>query len=404
MKNKVKLKKYLWITFLVTIILWGLFFVMHLYEYRVYTSNFNQKINDIVTLIKIEYPNISSNEIIKILNSKEKQSDNFLNYYGIDIEKESILIENDKKYKQFIIFNSLFFIGTIIIIVCLFLKYNSNKDKELDNITKYIEEINRRNYYLDIDEISEDELSILKNEIYKTTVMLKETADNSLKDKKELKKSLEDISHQLKTPITSILIMLDNIIDNPDMDSDTRNDFIRDIKREVSNISFLVQSILKLSKFDANAIHFMKEKTTVKKIILAAIDHVSNLADLKNIHIKTQIEEKREITCDFMWQVEAFTNIIKNALEYSKEHSEIVIEVSENNLYIETSISNFGKGISSKDLPHIFERFYKGANSTSDSVGIGLALAKKIVENDNGRITVESIPNKITTFKIKYFF
>ncbi len=404
MKNKVKLKKYLWITCFVSIVLWGIFLGLHFYEYRVYTSNFNQKINDVVAFIKTKYPDVTDQEIIRILNSKDKGKNSFFKYYGIDIEKESILLENDEKYRQFIIFNSLFFIGAIVTIVYLFLKYNSNKDKELDSITKYIEEINRKNYYLDIDEISEDELSILKNEIYKTTVMLKEAADNSLKDKKELKKSLEDISHQLKTPITSILIMLDNIIDNPDMDSDTRGDFIRDIKREVSNISFWVQSILKLSKFDANAIHFMKEKTTAEKIILAAIDHVSNLADLKDIRIKKQIEGSREITCDFMWQVEAFTNIIKNALEYSKEHSEILIEVVENNLYVEASISNFGACITSKDLPHIFERFYKGENSTSDSVGIGLALAKMIVENDNGRITVQSIPNKITTFKIKYFF
>ena len=128
------------------------------------------------------------------------------------------------------------------------MRYNHKREKDIKDIAKCIEEINKKNYELEIDSISEDELSILKNEIYKTTIMLKEAADNSTKDKINLKKSLEDISHQLKTPLTSILVMLDNIIEDPDMDSSIRNDFIVDIKRNVNNINFLVQTLLKLSK------------------------------------------------------------------------------------------------------------------------------------------------------------
>lgn len=404
MKNKLKLKKYLLFTIIVVTILWLLFLGIYLYEYRIYTSNFNQKINSIISKVRGKYPNVTDDEIIEIFNYSDEVDDSFFKSYGIDIYKEAILLENDKFYHQSVIFNSLFFIGSIVVIVCLFLKYNYHKDMELKDITRYIEEINRGNYYLDIDGMSEDELSILKNEIYKTTVMLKEAANNSLKDKRELKKSLEDISHQLKTPLTSILVMLDNIIDNPDMDNDIREEFIRDIKRDVSNIIFLVQSLLKLSKFDANTIHFIQEKTQLEKIISTSIKNVSNLADLKDVTIKKKISAKGRITCDFMWQVEAFTNIIKNAVEHSKEHGEVLIEISENRLYAEVKISNFGFGIASDDLPHIFERFYKGKNASSDSVGIGLALAKTIIEHDNGEITVLSTPNEMTTFRVRYFY
>ena len=272
--------------------------------------------------------------------------------------------------------------------------YDRRKDKEISEITKYIEEINRKNYSLKIDEISEDELSILKNEIYKTTVMLKESASNSLKDKVQLKESLEDISHQIKTPLTSILVILDNLIDDPNMEKDVRDDFIKDIKREVTNINFLVQSLLKLSKFDSNTIHFIKEDIFIKNIVDESIKNVAVACDLKNISILTEGNEKFKVNCDFMWEVEAITNIIKNCVEHSKENGKIIIGYEQNNVYSSITIQDFAGGIDKEDLPHIFQRFYKGKNASKDSVGIGLALAKTIIEKDNIG----------TKFIIKYFY
>lgn len=167
----------------------------------------------------------------------------------------------------------------------MFIKYNKLKDTKLTEIIKYIEEINNKNYKLDIDDNTEDELSILKNEIYKTTVMLKEMAENSASDKANLKDSLSNISHQLKTPLTSIVIMLDNILDTEDMDSNIRKDFIKDIKREIININFLVESLLKLSKLDANSVNLINKKVNIKDILQESIKNVSIICDLKNIKI-----------------------------------------------------------------------------------------------------------------------
>lgn len=402
MKNKIRLKQYFISTFIISICLFVLFLALNIYEYHTYTNNFNNKIGAIVNVIKDKYPEITDKEIITILNSNDFESNDFFTKYGIDINNKSVLLNNDKDYHTFLIVNMSFLTITIIALLIIYIRYNHKKENDIKDIIKCIEQINKKNYELQIDSISEDELSILKNEIYKTTIMLKESAENSNKDKLNLKKSLEDISHQLKTPLTSILVMLDNIIEDPDMDINIRNDFIRDIKRNVVNINFLVQALLKLSKFDANTVHFIKKEYNLKNIVNESIKNVSTLCDLRNINIELNIKDNSKIVCDSKWQIEAITNILKNAIDHSKDNSSVTINLDNNSVYSLIEIVDKGEGISKKDISHIFERFYKGENATSDSIGIGLALAKTIIEEDNGNISVESNKNG-TKFTIKYF-
>ncbi len=402
MKNKLRLKQYITSTLIVFICLFVMFLILNIYEYKTYTKNFNNKISAIITLVKDKYPEITDKEIIEIINSNKQSDDSFFLKYGIDIDNKAVLLENDKNYHTFLIINMSFLIITIASLCILYFRYNYKRKNDIKDIIKYIEQINRRNYELEIDTISEDELSILKNEIYKTAVMLKEAALNSNKDKLNLKKSLEDISHQLKTPLTSILVLLDNLIDEPDMDSSIRNDFIIDIKRNVININFLVQALLKLSKFDANTVHFIKKENDLEMIVKEAIKNVSTLCDLRNINIKLNTLENAKVECDTKWQIEAITNIIKNAIEHSKDNSSIIINIDNNRVYSKIEVIDFGDGISKRDIKHIFERFYKGENATSNSIGIGLALAKTIIEEDKGTIAVESNESN-TKFTIKYF-
>lgn len=402
MKNKIELKK-MCITSCIVIIIFLITFSILIYkQYKTYTYNFNQKIVGIIDNVLEKYPDIEKREIVEILNSSDKTNNEILREYGIELDKDSVILENNTDFQKFIIIDISTLILFILILSIIFFKYNHSESKKINEITKYIEEINRGNYKLNIEENTEDELSILKNELYKITIMLKEVAENSQKDKTTLKDSLSDISHQIKTPITSILIMLDNILSDENMPEDIKKDFIKDIKRKIINIKFLVESILKLSKIDSNSIKFIKKEVFIKDIINEAVKNVSMLSELKNIEIIVSGDDSIKTICDLKWQVEAITNILKNCIEHSYENRKIYINYNQNNMYTELKIEDNGTGIDAKDLPHIFERFYKGKNSSSDSVGIGLALSKSIIESNNGYIQVDSKLNKGTTFIIKY--
>lgn len=403
LENKVHLKKFLLISIIPIIVFLIIGNIFFFYQYHSYTQNYNNKIASLVNLLDKEYPDIDRNELISILNSDDKVSEDIFSRYGIDIQNESIIIENDRLFSGFIIVYNILFVGLALSIILLYLKHEKVQNKEIKKIARCIEEINKKNYSINIDENSEDELSILKNELYKITIMLKEDAENSKKDKLKLKDSLSDISHQLKTPLTSINIMLDNILDNPEMDSNTKEKFIQNIKREITNISSLVGEILKLSKFDASVIKFEEHQVFINDLVKSAISNVEMMAELKNINIEVNNQDNIKLVCDAKWQIEAITNILKNCIEHSKDDSTITIDIDSNKIYKQITIKDNGEGIDEKDLPRIFERFYKGKNSSKDSVGIGLALAKTIIEKDNGSIKVDSKKGKQTTFIIKYY-
>lgn len=402
MSNKIELKKSIIISLVITIIFSIFMAIINIYEYKEYTKNFNKNIASIIDVIQSKYPEISTDEIIGILNSEKILQNNSLKKYGIDLEKNTVILENNKINNKFIKIEIILLITTATSLLIVFMLYERKQDKEIDKITKYIEAINDKNYTLKIDENSEEELSILKNELYKVTVMLRENASNTLKDKINLKRALEDISHQLKTPLTSILIILDNLIDNPEMDYQTRVEFLHDLKRETTRIQSLIQSILKLSKFDSNTIQFIKQDIYLKQIVDEAIKNTGSLADLKNIKINVEGNKKIKLNCDLLWQIEAITNILKNCIEHSKENTQIDIKYNNNSVYSYITITDYGEGISKEDLPHIFERFYRGKNSSNESIGIGLSLSKTIIESNNGIVSVESNSDK-TTFIIKYF-
>ncbi len=400
MKNKIN-KKALIFIILTTVISVSFFSFILNYQYRSYTKNYNESINSIIYEVTLKYPDINEYDLIEVLDSN-KNSDDMLSKYGIN-DKNSSIIENDKLFKKYIIIDLLVLMVIILVIYLFFIINKSKRTKKINKIIELISKINRRNFDIDIEDYTEDELSALKQEIYKTSLMLRSEADNSLKDKLNLKDSLSDISHQLKTPLTSITIMIDNILDNEEMDSKTRGKFLINIKREIININFLVQNLLKISKFDANVIKFNKEEVFIKDIVNEAIKKVSALSELKGISIKVSGDKNATINCDFMWEVEAISNIIKNSIEHINSDGFVEINYTKNKVYSRILIRDNGIGIDSDDLPYIFDRFYKGKNTNRDSVGIGLALSKSIIEKDNGSISVKSTPNIGTIFTIKFF-
>ena len=401
MSNNVYLRKYLLKSLCAIMFFIILLCLVNKVEYNKYKYNTNQKINGIVAKIQEKYPEIGKEEIIEILNSNNK--DNVFNEYGYDINKDSYINQNNEVYIKFNILKIFILLLSFMILIYLFVRYYFKRDNEIEKIIKCLEKINQKNYEIDINNVSEDKLSILKHEIYKTTVMLKENTEKANQDKINLKNSLQDISHQLKTPLTSSIIMLDNIIDDLENDIEIKPEFIKKVKKDISKISFLIQSILKLSMFESNTITFIRKEIPVKKIINSSIENIENLCDLKNIKIVVKDRSKNKIYCDYRWQVEALTNILKNAVDYSFNDSIIIVEVDKNNTYTQIKIKDFGKGMSEDETINIFKRFYKGKNSSSDSNGIGLSLAKAIIEKDNGRVIVNSLKGEGTTFSIKYF-
>lgn len=378
------------------------FLMLSQIQYEKYTNQMNIVIAEIVDKIVEKYPDIEEEEIIKILNGTEQSQKKYiLEKYGYT--QNTVAIEEISKERgSFIKIDIAIIIAGGIAVTIVLLSYNKKREEKISDINSYIGKVNSGNYELKIEENGEDELTKLRNELYKTTVLLRETAENSEKEKTNLSNSLTDISHQLKTPLTSIRIMIDNIQNNPDMDEKTRNEFIEDISKQIDWISSLVISLLKLAKFDAGSIVMRDEEINVKKLIQNIISNLAILIDIKDIKIEENISEQITLFADYNWQFEALTNIIKNCVEHSFDGGKIKIEAESNSVFTKIIITDEGEGIEKKDLNRIFERFYKSAKSSENSIGIGLALAKTIIEKERGYIKVESEVGKGTKFEIKY--
>ena len=389
-------------------------------SYNLQVQAYNESVYELIGVIKENYPDISDEEIISMLNGKDNNTyleigKELAQKYGIT-ENDSAIVKLEETQSNTIIYSSAVIGILILAIIVIWLVNRMIQKRKIDGITKYIREINNRNYELKIKENAEDELSNLRNELYKITLMLKEEAESSKKDKKFLAKSLSDISHQIKTPLTSISIMLDEIKDNENMDEETKQRFIFEISRQVEQISFLTIALLKLSKLDSGTVEFEKSKYKLDELVQNAIKNLEIPLEVKNIQVETNFEKVNEnnkkeinnevateIIGDYRWTLEAVTNIIKNCIEHSKEHTKLYIQIRVTHVYTELIIKDEGEGIDEKDLKHIFERFYKGKNSSENSFGIGLALSKTILEKQNASISCSSTFHKGTTFKI-YFY
>lgn len=397
--------RFLIVFLILTIIFSSLFAVLTYAELVRVRKNSNEAVVQIIADLIEKYPDISDSRIAQILNDKAdvENTVEMLKKYGIETDTDWLVNRNGELETGIIAANSFMSAFSCVALCAVFIVYCIKRKRETHKITEYIAQINKKKYDLAIDENSEDEMSALKNEIYKTTVMLKEQSENSLKDKENLKDSLSDISHQLKTPLTSIMIMLDNITDNEDMPPEVRTEFLNDIRRETNSINFLVQSILTLSKLDANSIVLKSRPEYLSKIIEECRQNTAVLAEIKEVEVITECDKSIILKCDFKWLCEAVTNIVKNCIEHTPSGGTVKIAAEQNRLYTKISINDNGCGIDQKDLPHIFERFYKGKNSDENSVGIGLALAKTIVEKGGGYLSVDSCADKGSTFVIKYF-
>lgn len=339
---------------------------------------------------------ISNEDKINIINTSD---DILLEKFGINIEKDYVLVSNKKEDSKLLLFISINILITFMLLTIILFIYNKKSNKEIKDITKLIENINNKIYSIDILSQNEGEISILKSEIYKTILMLKVDAEESKKKESALLDSIADISHQLKTPLTSISITLDNILDNDKMKKEEINKFLYLVQRQITDMNNLIVMLLQLSRFDADVVEFKKDNIKLLDLLNDIKDKLEVNLDIKNISLNIECDKDIKIIGDKKWEREAILNIVKNAIDHSRESSSVDVSVMTNEFYTKVIIKDNGDGINPKDIKHIFDRFYKSSNSKG--FGIGLNLAKTIVEKDNGYITVSS-SNNGTTFEIKY--
>lgn len=289
---------------------------------------------------------------------------------------------------------------TGLVLFTLFLIYTKKRYRDIEKLNDYLVRVLEDNEDNEMMDQEEGELSLLKTNIFKTTSTLKYQKELISNDKKNLAAAIADISHQLKTPLTSMMVMNDLLVD--EQDENKRCEFLQTQSSQLDRMNWLIQTLLKLSKLDAGTIVLKKEDVSSIELIEEAVKPFGIQFEIRNIRFKSDVSDIT-VRCDKNWTVEAIQNIIKNCIEHMDDGGELSVSTVDTNIYTQLTVKDTGCGIAKEDLPHIFERFYKGKNAGKDSVGIGLALSKSIIEGEQGEITVESTEGVGTKFIIKFY-
>ena len=271
---------------------------------------------------------------------------------------------------------------------------------DIEELNTYLEKVLSDDDPPEILDIEEGELSILKSNIYKVTTKLKYQKELLKQDKVTLATAMADISHQLKTPLTSMMVMNDLL--KSEEDCEKREEFLKTQSDQLDRMNWLIQTLLKLSKLDAGSVLLTKEDIAADELIKDVMKPFEIQMEIKNISFVSEISDAL-VMCDKNWTVEAIQNIVKNCIEHMDEGGSLKVSLIDTNIFSQILISDTGCGIAAEDIPHVFERFYRGKNAGKDSVGIGLALAKTIIENQHGEISVKSEAGVGSTFDIKLY-
>jgi signal transduction histidine kinase len=278
--------------------------------------------------------------------------------------------------------------AAMLLLFCVFTVWRYRRLAELCNTLK---RVNSGDYVLQADESDEGELSILQSELYKTTLTLREQSERLKKEKEQLAVSLSDISHQLKTPLTSMFVMTDLLCDSSLADAQRRA-FTARLRAQLERLQWLVESLLKLSKLDAGTAELSVRQVEPDELLEKACAPLRIPAELENLTLRAESDGK-SIACDPNWTTEALVNLLKNCVEHTPEGGEVDIRAETNPLYTQVTVRDTGPGFAAADLPHLFTRFYRGRNAGEGGVGIGLAMARSIAQSQGGTLTAQNAPN-----------
>ena len=355
-----------------------------------------------------ENANIASNNSNKdniddMDNSDNSQNtEDILSKYGFDAETVDIENRNFEIIPKLIFIFSMIFVIGILGIILVYTIYIRKQNQELKNLDNYCKEILKGNYLLDLKEEDESDFSKLKNDIYDMTIMLKEKNGLLEKNNKDIEKLIADISHQLKTPLTSLNLINDILY--TDLPEEKKIEFLDSSQKELEKINWLIKTVLNIAKLDSKTLILAKNSENAYNLCLEVKNNFKAMCEIHHADIEIVSNKEETINCDKKWTIEAMNNIVKNAIEHGAKS--ITIKIEENTIYTKIIIRDNGEGIDKEDLGHIFDRFYKAKNSKESSLGIGLAFCKSIIRNQDRDIRVKSSKKEKDTwteFTIKLY-
>ena len=398
MKSRYKIKKVTWVivVLILTVIAVSLSYLHISEKYRNEIYNFY---NQVLGSVSEQYPEIEDKLIKDLFISPQTINKDYLSKYGldtsnIDIPNSPIDILKDNSLLLTIIFS----ISTISI-AFIFIYYQKKQVNDIKKLDEYCKKIIKGEGALELKSEDESLESVLKNNIYDMTMLLKETNNNLNNNNKGFEKLIADISHQLKTPLTSLSLLNDLLY--TDLPEDKKKEFLDASSKELDKIRWLIKTLLNIAKLDSKTLVLKKDNNNAEEMLKEIQNNFKAMCEAYNANITVKADKYCNIYCDKKWTLEAISNIIKNAIEHNSKN--INIQVEENRIFTQIQISDDGEGISKKDINHIFERFYKSENSKENSIGLGLAFCKSIINNQDGEIKVESKKNMGTRFIIKLY-
>ena len=340
----------------------------------------------------IEHNPGSRQAVLEVLKTQDfyMTDKNILSNFGYDPSNLGI---TDTTVLWIAIF--VFFAGGILFLFS-FWYWHKKSDARIQALTGYLEKINTGVQGL-VFESSDDEFSKLQDEIYKTVTALRQTREEALTARNNFAENLSNIAHQLKTPITSISLTVQMA---KEFMGETR---ATEIERQLNRLTHLEESLLLLSRIDAGTLTFDRKPTDVFTILSLASDNLYELFLQNGVLIDIPEMGEMNINVDLNWTMEAVMNLMKNCMEATETGTAVHCSYEKNPLYVQIRIWDEGEGFTKEDLPHLFERFYRGEKTENTGIGIGLSLSKAIIEMQNGIIRAFNLPNGGACFEVRFY-
>lgn len=288
-----------------------------------------------------------------------------------------------------------------LVLCSVHLKFTARRYARIAELSESVDRVLHGEETLLIADADEGELSILYHELHKMTVRLKEQTDQLAVDKLQLTDAIADIFHQIRTPLTSITLGL-SLLKDPEQPYERRIELTRDLLRQTDRIRWLVETLLKLSKLDAGIAKLDQTNVSVRTLLDRAVEPFLIAMELRDIEYRATVKDET-VVCDPAWTVEAIGNLLKNAIEHTPAGGTVSVEVSDTPLFTEFVVTDTGEGFDREDIPHLFERYYRGKNANPDSIGIGLALTREVLAAQNATITASNNASGGARFTIRFY-